>query len=137
MKGFRVAGNQTAKYWAITQWDGHQWLVRVEDYDEVHRGDTTARRLDQVAPNASAVLGAQFGCDSSLVEVAVEARLPDQLEDALQAAERYVAHAAIEVESFVAALRQTGLPGHDIATLLAVRSLHALPLQLRPGEAGR
>lgn len=36
----------TIKYWAIATWNGKQWDVRIEDYDQRHRGDTVADNLE-------------------------------------------------------------------------------------------
>ncbi|MGH9209201.1 MAG: hypothetical protein ACRD2C_00800 [Acidimicrobiales bacterium] len=116
-----------AKYVALPSWDGQQWLVRVEDYDYVHRGDTTAGRLEQVGPNASLLLAAHFGCDPSHVRVSVEPQLPKEIEHALQVAEGHVADAARHVDAVVAALRQADMSGHDIAALLTERALQAAP----------
>lgn len=116
-----------AEYVAIPWWDGQQWLVRVEDYNEVHRGDTVAERLAQVGPNASVVVGALFGCDPSIVQVSVEPRLPKEIEYPLQVAEGHVADAARDVEAVVVALRQANMAGHDIAAVLSERALQAGP----------
>jgi hypothetical protein len=116
-----------AKYVALPSWDGQKWQVRVEDYDYRHRGDTTAGRLDQVAPNARLLLGAQFGCHPDLLEVSVEPALPEEIENALQVAEGYVAEAARHVDAVVAAMGQANVCGHDVAAVLDERSLHAAP----------
>lgn len=116
-----------AKYVALPSWDGQQWQVRVEDYDYQHRGDTAAGRLDQVGPNASVLLAAQFGCEPSQVTVSVEPELPKEIDHALQVAEGHVAEAARQVEAVVMALRRGNMCGHDVALLLAERVLRAAP----------
>jgi hypothetical protein len=114
-----------AEYVALPSWDGQQWQVRIEDYDYVHRGDTTAGRLEQAGPNASLLLAAHFGGAPSHVTVSVEPQLPKEIEHALQIAEGYVAEAVRHLEAAVTALRQAEMSGHDIAALLAVRTLRA------------
>lgn len=116
-----------ATYVARPSWDGQQWQVRVEDYDDVHRGDTTAGRLDQVGPKAAALLAAQFGCLPSHLRVSVEPELPKPIAYALQVAEDSVAAAARQVEDVATALRQGNVPGHDVAAILAERALYAAP----------
>lgn len=118
-----------AKYVAIPSWDGQQWRIRIEDYDGVHRGETTAVRLEQVARAASRWLNASFGIYQYPFEVSVEPRLPEQVDGALEVADAHVAKATREVEAVVTGLRQAHMSGQDIAALLAERALTAAPRQ--------
>lgn len=116
-----------AKYVAFPTWDGQQWQVRVEDDDDEYRGDTSGGRLDEVPDSVRVFLAGQLGVYIPDMPVWVEPQLPDQVEHALQHAEGLVRHAAKEVDTVVAALLQAGMFGHDIAALLAERSLQDLP----------
>lgn len=116
------------KYWAIAHWDSteRQWWVRIEDWDDHHRGDTTAPTLGQVAVNASMVLATLIGF---LVPVTVEAHLPDEIAGTVQGIERLIADAARQLDTVVGALRQAGMSGHDIAAFFAARPLSVTACQ--------
>lgn len=116
-----------AKFVALASWDGQQWQVRVEDYDDVHRGDTTAGRLDEVPQSVRVFLIDQLMVYLPDLPVWVEPQLPKPIQYALQVAEDYVAEAARQVEDIATALRQANVPGHDIAAILAERALYAAP----------
>jgi trans-aconitate methyltransferase len=113
------------KYWAIATWNGQQWDVRIEDYDERHRGDTQADNLELVTKNASAILAFEFGCHPDHLTLGREIRLPAPVAEALDAAEGFIASAAACLCGANTALRQAGVPEADIATLLAERKLDA------------
>lgn len=115
----------TIRYWAIATWNGEQWDVRIEDYDERHRGDTQADNLELVTKNASAILAFDFGCHPDHLAFGREIRLPAPIDDCLNAAEGFVASAADSLQGALSALRQSGVPEADIATLLAARKLDA------------
>ncbi|MGH9213049.1 MAG: hypothetical protein ACRD2C_20615 [Acidimicrobiales bacterium] len=116
-----------AAYIAVPSWDGQQWQVRVQDWNDQHRGDTSAPRLDQVAPNAALLLGARFGCDPDLLAVSVEPELPKEIEHAFEVAEAYFAQGANDVEAAITALRQIDVCGHDIAAIVGERDLSGGP----------
>jgi hypothetical protein len=116
-----------AKYVALPSWDGQQWAIRVEDYDYIHRGDTTARRLDQVAYATSVLLAFQFGCHPSHMRVSVEPCLATEIDDALDRAAAHSGHPASEIKAVAAALRQANMCRHDIALLLAERGVQQAP----------
>jgi hypothetical protein len=116
-----------ARFFALASWDGQQWEVRVEDHDDVHRGDTTAGYLDEVPDSVRVVLIDQLGGYVPDLPVWVEPQLPKPIQYALQIAEDHVADAARQVEDVATALRQANVPGHDIAAILAERALYAAP----------
>lgn len=124
-------GGVGGKYWALATWDGQCWQIRIEDYDEIHRADTTAQTLAEVGPIASTVLAVMFGCHPDHVEMSVEARLPDTVTTSLRAAEGLVAQATPHVQSAVIGLRHAHVPDRDIATILAARPLTAEAQQAR------
>lgn len=138
-------------YRVVTRWDGRQWMVRVEDNNGFHRGETTARRLDQVEGKARATLERERGAgrpggapgatgpragaaahDDSCgcgepVDLVVEVQLHPDVELRFHVAEDLVDDAAAEVDENVAALRRAGMSAQDIAVLLASRALTARP----------
>ena len=121
----------TAKYWGVATWNGQQWDVRIEDYDQGHRGDTTADNLELVTKNASAILAFDFGCHPDHLAIGREIRLPVPIDDCLNAAEGFVASAADCLQGALSALQQAGLTKADIATVLAERKLDATTARCR------
>ena len=123
-----------AKYVALPTWNGQHWDVRIEDYDERHRSDTTACRLGQVRFTTRTTLGVLYGYPPSLDMVWVEPILPPEAETALAHAGSQPTPEPAKVATAAAALRDMGLCRHDIALVLSDRGLpDPLP---SPVEAG-
>lgn len=111
------------KYLALAAWNGRWWDVRVVDYDDRLRVQTTAERLEDVGTNAAASLAGQFGCKPEQLTVPVKVVLPDEVTPFLDTAERHVALAGTSLGPVVEVLRRQGMRGQDIAAVLAMRAL--------------
>jgi hypothetical protein len=103
-------------------------MVRVEDERGYHRGDTTARRLEQVESKARAVVSGELGCDCDTgVEFDLEVQLHPEVEFRFRVAEDLCGDASREVDAIVEGLTLLNVSAQDIVTLLGGRPLRAEP----------